>query len=238
MVTTAGRTSIWTQPLRPASIALLTTIALSAFEGLAVAAAIPDITADLGRVSLTSWILTAYFVASTVATLAAGPIVDQRGVRWTFEVSLLVFVGASVACAVAPTMPLLIAGRVVQGLGGGSLISVALAAVGLIYPEDLRARQYAAQSAVWGSMSVLGPAAAAVFISTIGWPGVFWINVPLGAFAWRLGRRSLPATSSGQEAPGPVAERRVADLPGLVLATGFIFGLIAALSTISAMYSI
>ncbi len=224
-------TSIWTQPLRPVTIAMITTIALSAFEGLAVAAAIPDITAELGQVSLTSWILTAYFISSSVATLAAGPIIDQQGVRRTFELSLFVFVGGSVACALAPTMPILIGARVIQGLGGGALISVAFAAVGLIYPEQLRARQYAAQSTVWGSMSVLGPAAAAIFISTIGWAGVFWINVPLGAWAWYLARGSLPE----EQATGPAGS---VDITGLTLATAFIFVLIAALSTLSARTAI
>ncbi len=228
MQASVDATSIWDRNLRPATIALITTIALSAFEGLAVAAAIPEITADLGRVSLTSWLLTAYFISSTVATLAAGPIVDQRGIRWTFEASLLLFIAASVACALAPSMPILIAARVVQGFGGGALISVALAAVGLLYPEKLRARQYAAQSAVWGSMSVLGPAAAALFVSTIGWSGVFWINLPFGAWAWFLGRRSLPVGDATTR-----KTRRRTDLAGLALATAFIFGLIAALSTIS-----
>ncbi len=236
-MTAAAPTSIWTQPLRPVTVAMIMTIALSAFEGLAVAAAIPEITAELGQVSLTSWVLTAYFISSTVATLAAGPIVDQQGVRRTFEISLLVFVGASVACALSPTMPILIAARVVQGLGGGALISVALASVGLIYPEELRARQYAAQSAVWGSMSVIGPAAAAVFVSTIGWAGVFWINVPFGAWAWYLGRRSLPAPTDSQHAESKRAGNSV-DVVGLVLATVFIFGLIAALSTLSSRTAI
>jgi MFS family permease len=229
-VTITAPASIWSVPLRPVTVALITTIALSAFEGLAVAAAIPDITAELGQVSLTPWVLTGYFISSTVATLAVGPVVDQAGVRRTFELSLLVFVGASVGCAVAPSMPALVAARVVQGLGGGALISVALAAVGLIYPEQLRARQYAAQSAVWGSMSVIGPAAAAVFIATTGWSGVFWVNLPVGAWAWYLARRSLPSTNPGRSA---TPTRRSVDIGGLVLATAFISLLIAALSTVS-----
>lgn len=224
--TTGQPASIWANPLRPITLALLVTIALSAFEGLAVAAAIPDITADLGRVSLTSWLLTAYFISSTVATLAAGPVVDQRGVRWTYDVALIIFVAASVACAVAPSMPFLIGARVAQGLGGGALISVALASVGLIYPDELRARQYAAQSAVWGSMSVAGPAAAAVFIATIGWAGVFWINLPLGAWAFYLGHRSLPTTRG-------TGERRRIDAIGLILATAFVSLIVATLSSIS-----
>ena len=229
--------SIWAGPLRPATVALVTTIALVAFEGLAVAAAIPQITAELGRVTLTSWVLTSFFISSTVATLAAGPVIDQRGVRWTYDVALAVFVAASVGCALAPTMELLIAGRVVQGLGGGALVSSAIAAVGIIYPERLRARQYAAQSTVWGTMSVLGPAAAALFITTIGWPGVFWINLPLGACALALGHRSLPSTASpGTASPGPSGGRAAGgvDGPGLVLATAFIFGLIVSLSDLSA----
>ncbi|NNE72219.1 MAG: MFS transporter [Acidimicrobiales bacterium] len=218
--------SVFAPGYRPVSFALLLTIGLAAFEGLAVAAVLPEITADLGGVRLSPWVLTAYLLSSTIATLAAGPIIDQRGVRVVYVGSLVVFVAASIGCALAPTMAWLVGLRVVQGLGGGALVATALATVGLAFPDALRAKQYAAQSVVWGVMSVLGPALAAFFVGNGGWQGVFWINIPLGALAYFLAAKRLPAKlDSAVEAP--------TDWLGLFLATLFVSTFVGALSTVS-----
>jgi MFS family permease len=109
----------------------LTVVALAAFDGLGVVAALPGIAEDLGSVSLLPWVITAYLAASAIAVLVAGPVIDAWGVRTTFRFTGVWFLVATAAAAVAPTMPVLIAARAVQGIGGGMVIAVALAGVGV-----------------------------------------------------------------------------------------------------------
>lgn len=182
--------------LAPITVASLSTIALAAFDGVSVIAILPRITGDLGDVGFISWVITGFLVASTISVVVAGPMVDTLGVRTTFRITLIVFGAASVACAAAPNVPVLIAFRVLQGIGGGLVIAVALAAVGLVYPSELVPRAYATISALWGAMAIVGPAVAAGLSAAAGWRAVFLVNVPLcvlaGALAWSRfpGRRA------------------------------------------------
>jgi MFS family permease len=191
-----SRSGLLRGELAPITIASLSTIALAAFDGVSVIAILPRITGDLGDVGFISWVITGFLVASTISVVVAGPMVDTLGVCTTFRITLIVFGVASVACAAAPNVPVLIAFRVLQGVGGGLVIAVALAAVGLVYPSDLVPRAYATISALWGAMAIVGPAVAAGLNAVAGWRAVFLVNVPLcilaGALAWSRfpGRRA------------------------------------------------
>ncbi|CAN5272565.1 MDR family MFS transporter [soil metagenome] len=178
--------------LRAASIAIFTTVALSAFEGLAVAAALPQVAADLGSVALLPWVITSYLLASGVATVAAGALVDRVGVGRVFRVAVALFVIAGVVAGLAPSMPLLIAARVVQGVGAGAVNAVALAAVGLVFPSHLVGRAFAANATVWGVMSIAGPAIAAALLAVASWRWIFLVNLPLGGAALLAGWNALP----------------------------------------------
>ncbi|SVB17599.1 uncharacterized protein METZ01_LOCUS170453, partial [marine metagenome] len=167
---------------------------LAAFDGMAVIAALPSIAADLGDVSLLPWVSTAYLGTSAVAVLIGGPIIDAIGVRRTFRITGLWFLMASAGAAVAPSMPLLVAVRVVHGFGGGLVMAVVLATVGLAYPASLRRRAFAAVSMVWGVMSFGGPALAGLLLAVGGWRFVFAVQLPLTAMALAIGWSTLPGT--------------------------------------------
>ena len=167
---------------------------LAAFDGMAVIAALPSIAADLGDVSLLPWVSTAYLGTSAVAVLIGGPIIDAIGVRRTFRITGLWFLMASAAAAVAPSMPLLVAVRVVHGFGGGLVMAVVLATVGLAYPASLRRRAFAAVSMVWGVMSFGGPALAGLLLAVGGWRFVFAVQLPLTTLALAIGWSTLPGT--------------------------------------------
>ena len=143
----AQRQSIWRPPYVTVTVANLTVVALVAFDGLAIVAALPSITDDLGDVALVPWVITGFLATSAIAGLAAGPVIDAVGVRRTFRVTGVWFLITSVLVAVAPNMETLVAARVLQGFGGGLVIAVALAAVGLAYPVALRPRAFAAAAA-------------------------------------------------------------------------------------------
>ena len=176
------------------TIAMVVVQGLAAFDGMAVIAALPSIAADLGDVSLLPWVSTAYLGTSAVAVLIGGPIIDAIGVRRTFRVTGLWFLMASAGAAVAPSMPLLVAVRVVHGFGGGLVMAVVLATVGIAYPAQLRRRAFAAVSMVWGVMSFGGPALAGLLLAVEGWRFVFAVQLPLTSLALAIGWSTLPGT--------------------------------------------
>lgn len=176
-------------------------VALAAFESLAVAAALPDLAADLGSLELLPWVITAYLLLSGIGAVVAGPLIDAVGVRVMFRLAVVVFMAGSAAAAFAPSMPGLIAARVVQGAGSGVLLAVGLAAVNLIYPSHLVGRAFAANSSVWGIMGVAGPGIAALLLSVASWPWIFLVNLPLGTLALIVGWRVMPGPLEGAERP-------------------------------------
>ncbi len=213
-VPTAEPASLFDPRLRGATFAILSMVGLSAYETLAVAAALPQLAASLGDVELLPWVVTAYLLVSGVATVAAGSLVDRFGVASIFRTSVVLFVVGSLLAGSAPSMPLLVAGRVVQGIGAGAVNAVGLSAVGLTYPPRLVSRAFAANSTVWGVMSVAGPVLTAALLAFASWRWIFWLNLPLGALALLAGWRSLPGRPDPASPGGPSV--RALDL-GLIL---------------------
>ena len=208
--------SVLSPEYRSITISTLTAISLSAFDGLGVTAVQSSIAGDLGRVRLLPWVFTAFSLTLTIAALASGPLIDGLGLRRVYRFTLVSFLVASIACAAAPSMETLILARTVQGVGGGLVIAVALAAVGVTFPENLRSRAFAANSTVWGVMSFAGPALAAALVRTpLGWRAVFAVNVPLTLFAMLIGWNRLPGRQPG-------VARMSFDLRGLMLLSAFL----------------
>jgi MFS family permease len=209
---------------RLVTISLLLIVSLAAFDALSVYAALPAIGGDLGRVALLPWVMTSFLLASAIAILAAGPLIDGLGARSAFRGAVVVFFVSSAACAVAPGMWALIVARFAQGMGGGISVAVGLASVGLTYPERLHARGFAAESLVWSLVGFGGPAIVAVLVATIGWRGVFVVNLPLAAIAGAFGWHRVPTVADG-------AARRVRlDRSGIAIVAVFTAALLIGLS--------
>ena len=202
-------TSVLSRELLPASIAIYTTVALAAFEGLAVSAALPQVAADLGDVHLLPWMVTGYLLMSGVAAVVAGPLVDSYGVRAVFRTAIIVFVTGAVLASTVSSMPLMVAARLLHGAGGGAIIAVGIAAVSLIYPAPLIGRAFAANATVWGVMGVAGPGIAAFMLTTLNWRWIFLVNIPLGLLALAAGWRVMP------HAVDRAHSRRI-DVPGVI----------------------
>ena len=206
---------IWSADYLPVTLANLTIVAIAAFDGLALVAALPSIADDLGGVALLPWVITAYLAASAIAGIMAGPIIDAVGVRRTCRVAGTWFLFASAAAAAASNMELLVAARALQGIGGGLVISVALTAVGLVYPQRLRARAFAANSMVWGTLGFGGPVITAGLLAVAGWRMIFVVQLPITALALAAGWRTLPST---RDKP----QRVVMDFRGITLIVGLV----------------
>jgi MFS family permease len=184
--------SIFSRQLLPASIAIFTTVAIVAFEGLAVVATIPELTAELGQVQLLPWVITAYLLASGVATAIAGSFIDSLGVSAVFRWATVAFAASSLLAAAASSMPMLVGARVLQGASGGAVVSVGVAAVALVYPGHLTGRAFAANANVWGVLGFAGPAIAAALIQVGSWRWIFLLMVPISLIALVAGWNTLP----------------------------------------------
>lgn len=217
--------SIFDPALRGTTLTILTLVALSAFEGLAVSAALPQLAASLGSVELLPWVVTSYLLFSGVATVAAGALVDRHGIAPVFRASVILFIVGSLICGIAPSMGVLVLGRSVQGIGAGAINAVGLTAVGLIFPRKLVGRAFAANANVWGIMSVAGPAIAALMLTVASWRWIFLVNLPLGGLALWVGWTAMPGRRDAADG------RR---LPTIDLSLLIIFSLLALL-TVDAM---
>ncbi|MDN5762618.1 MAG: DHA2 family efflux MFS transporter permease subunit [Microlunatus sp.] len=162
---------------------LMTGMFLAALDQSIVGVALPRITSDLGGLDKLSWVVTAYLLTSTAATPLWGKISDLRGRRPIFQTAIVVFLVGSVICAMATNIDVMIFGRAIQGLGGGGLMSLALAVIGDIIPPRERGKYQGYFGAVFGVSSVAGPLLGGWFTDSIGWQWIFLINLPIGIAA-------------------------------------------------------
>jgi EmrB/QacA subfamily drug resistance transporter len=156
-------------------------IFIAALDTTIVAAAMPRIAADLGGQLLYSWPLAIYLVASTATVPLYGRLADSHGRRRLFLAAIGIFLLGSLLCGLAPTMELLVAARLVQGLGAGGILPLALTVAGDLYDLETRARIQGLFSSVWALASILGPLVGGGIVDWIGWRWVFLLNLPFGA---------------------------------------------------------
>ena len=212
----------------PAFLTIFPSIMLPMFLAVVdqtiVATALPAIAAGTGEVERASWIVVAYLIASTIAAPIYGRLGDSFGRRRLMFVALPVFMVASLLCAASPTVELLTLARVLQGLGGGGLMTLSQALIGEAIPPRERARYQGYLAAVAVCANSFGPVAGGYLTEHFGWPSIFLVNVPIGlgalALVWRL--------------PNPIVERVPwrADPGGLFLFTVFVATTLLALEQI------
>jgi EmrB/QacA subfamily drug resistance transporter len=195
---------------------------LAVVDQTIVATALPTIAAATGEVQRASWIVVAYLVASTIAAPIYGRLGDAFGRRRLMFVALGVFIVASVACALSPTVELLTLARVLQGLGGGGLMTLSQALIGEAIPPRERARYQGYLATVAMTANSFGPVAGGYLTEHFGWPSIFLINVPIGLGAVALVAR-MPVTRLSEP------HRWRADPGGLVLFAIFVATTLLAL---------
>jgi MFS family permease len=179
--------------------------ALVAFEAIAVAVVMPTVARDLDGVGLYALAFAAPLASGVVGMVAAGGWSDRHGPFAPLAAALVLFAVGLLVCGTAPTMEVLVVGRVLQGLGGGALTVGLYVLVGLVFPAVLQPAVFASFAAAWVLPSLFGPALAAFVAHAAGWRWVFLGAVALVAVAAALVTPSLRrlATPSG----GPPAPR-------------------------------
>jgi MFS family permease len=178
-----GTPGVFDASRRALTVGLVLTITLVGFEALAVATVLPVVEEDLGDLSLYGWVFSSYLLASLVGTVVAGRETDRHGPALPFAAGCGLFAVGLIAGGLAPSMPLLVLARVVQGLGAGVVPAVAYASIGRCYEPELRPRMFAVLSTAWVVPGLAGPALAAVIADTVGWRWVFLGLLPLVALA-------------------------------------------------------
>ena len=146
---------------------------------------LPTAVTGIGGERLYAWVTTVYLVASVIAAAAVGPALVRFGPRRAYMGALLSFALGSIVCASAPTMPVLLAGRVVQGLAGGLLAGLGYAVISAALPERLWTRASALVSAMWGVGTLVGPASGGV-LAQFGWWRAGFVVLAVAATAMAL----------------------------------------------------
>jgi EmrB/QacA subfamily drug resistance transporter len=180
-------------PPRPTFLAVFPSIMLPMFlavlDQTIVATALPSIVAATGEVERASWVVVSYLIASTVAAPIYGRLGDAFGRRRLMFVALAVFIVASLLCAGSTSILLLTLARLLQGLGGGGLMTLSQALVGEAFPPRERARYQGYLAAVAVCANTFGPVAGGYLTQHFGWQSVFLINIPVGLLAVFLTRK-------------------------------------------------
>jgi EmrB/QacA subfamily drug resistance transporter len=182
-------------------------------DGTVVNVALPDIGRDLGAsTSALQWILNGYMLTLASLILLGGSLGDRYGRRRVFVLGVGFFTLASLLCAIAPNVELLIFARLLQGVGGALLTPGSLALIEASFRPADRARAIGAWSGLGGVATALGPLLGGYLIGAISWRAIFLINLPIGAFvAWA-------ATRHAPESSDPIAAGGRLDLSGAALA--------------------
>jgi MFS family permease len=203
-----GRTGgLWTPQTRALTVGLVLTITFVASEALAVVTVMPVVARDLGGLRLYGWVFSAFMLGSVVGIVAAGREADRRGPAVPFVAALILFASGLAIAGLAPSMEVLVGGRVLQGMGAGAVPSVAYAVIGRSFPGPLQARMMAVLSTAWVVPGVAGPALAAEVAHLFGWRWVFLGLLPVVAVA---GSIAMPALIRlGPPASGQVQEHRL-----------------------------
>lgn len=177
--------------VRAVVVGLMLAMFLGALDQTIVATALPTIGRSFNDVENLSWIVTAYLITATAVTPLYGKLSDIHGRRVIMLIGILLFVAGSLACAMAPSMTALILGRVLQGLGGGGLMSLAQTVLADVVSPRERGRYQGYIGAVFATSSIGGPVLGGVISEHLHWSFIFWINLPLGLAALAMTNRTL-----------------------------------------------
>ena len=196
----------WSPDRRLLTSGLIGLVTAGAFEGMAVPTVLPAMVDDLGGLDLYGWAFSAFWLTNIVGITLAGSDADRRGPGRALIIGVVLFAAGMVVSGVATGMPLVIAGRAIQGFGSGAIGSVVYAVIARAYDPSARPRMIALVSSAWVVPGLIGPALAGLVADALGWRWVFLGIVGpvllMGAAVWPQLSRLGPVARSGIPARG------------------------------------
>ena len=177
--------------IRSIVIGIMLAMFLAALDQTIVATAMPTIGRELRNLEHLPWVASAYLLSATAVTPLYGKLSDIHGRRSILLLGIGIFIVGSIACALASSMLVLILARGLQGLGGGGLISLAQTIIADVVAPRERARYQGWIASVFVTSSVAGPVLGGFFAEHLHWSMIFWINLPLGLFAFWMTSSAL-----------------------------------------------
>ncbi|GDY31878.1 MFS transporter [Gandjariella thermophila] len=191
---------------RAATVGMVLVVTLAAFEAMGVGTALPTLVADLHGERLYSWPLTTFLAAEVIGTVVSGRVCDRRGPAPALVTGPSLFLVGLLVSGTATAMPALLAGRVLQGLGGGVVVVALYVMIATVFGERDRPRAFAVISACWVVPALVGPTIAGLLTQFASWRWVFLGLAPLelsGILALLLVARRLLAAPEPRPAPVP-----------------------------------
>ena len=190
---------------RKGMFALMLGLALASLDTAIANTALPQIAIGLHSTPAASvWIVNAYQLAMVAAMLPLVALGDKIGPKRVFLVGMVVFVVASLFCALSPNLLTLTLSRIVQGFGASAVMGVVLALIRYIYPPHRLGRGYGLNAMIAGSCMAVGPTVASLLLSVASWPWLFAINIPVGLFGLYFAVSHLPVVPKRGHAFDPI----------------------------------
>ncbi len=181
----------------PALFALVIGFFMILVDMTIVTVATPDIMAELdASTNDVLWVTSAYLLAYAVPVLIMGRLGDRVGPKWVYLVGLAIFTVASLWCGLSGSIEMLIAARVVQGVGAAMITPQTMAVITRIFPAERRGQAMALWGATAGVATLVGPIMGGVLVDAGGWEWIFYINVPIGVVAFYLNWRLVPVLAT------------------------------------------
>ncbi|MEM9633686.1 MAG: MFS transporter [Pseudomonadota bacterium] len=202
----------------PVSAVLAGGIILHAVNINISATMLPSIVSEIGGQGLYAWNATLFTLAAILSAAVTGKIFQRLGAKAAFALSGVIFAVGSLITAAAPSMPVMLVGRSIQGIGGGMMFTLCYSMIVFAYPERLWSRAVALLSGTWGIAMLFGPAVGGMFAEYDAWRGGFASLLPVTGLYILLAWRMLPSIRKELSPAAPIAFGQLALLAGSVLA--------------------
>jgi MFS family permease len=191
-------------------------ILLHATNETMVATIMPGMVADISGVELVGWSLSIYEIGSIVAGASAGRLVSYMALRTNMVLAALIYAAGALICALAPDMKVFLAGRLLEGFGGGALVSLSYVSIERLFPRTIWPQLFAIVSVVWGVAAFSGPMIGAVISELASWRWAFGAFAIAGVVMASLSFAVLRGPQATQRKPS--AAGRLPPFPFLPLA--------------------
>ncbi|MDX8454103.1 MFS transporter [Mesorhizobium sp. VK9D] len=168
-------------------------ILLHATNETMIATVMPAMVGDLAGVQFVGWSLAVYELGAIVAGAAAGRLVSYVALRTNMMAAALLYAAGALVCATAPSMPVFLTGRLIEGLGGGALVSLAFVSVERLFPRNIWPQLFGIMSAIWGVAAFSGPMLGAIMVDFLSWRWAFGVFT-LGGAAMALASFAVLST--------------------------------------------